>query len=304
MRLRFQHYIACLIGAIALSVQGHVAASGCNTAVAKPPALMHQNGSFLLHYALEGNNALSDPRDSNSNGVPDIVEDTSLQLQVMHELLMHFGFSNPLALDRYAGQGAKVVHVRFVDMKGNGTAMDEPRTPRGQPCGLLINLSTKLSQGNLTPAHEYFHLLQYAYAPYKRSWYLEGMARWSETLLGRDVSFGSPANKTRKVQPAEVFEMSYNAYSSYWQAFAQGSKLPPEHDLPRNLVQARYTNGDVVLKDNRIWGIDRMKAALEALREQGLVDSKRLGLDPAAWPESLQRDPVHDEVIWNVLQQL
>lgn len=302
--MRIAHFATGFLGAIALLAQGDVAASGCDTVIGKPPPLAHQNGSFLLHYALEGSNELSDPRDANSNGVPDIVEDTGLQLQVMHELLMHFGFRNPLMLDRYAGQGAKVVHVRFVDMKGNGTAMDEPRTPRGQPCGLLINLSTKLSLGNLTPAHEYFHLLQYAYAPYKRSWYLEGMARWSETLLGRDASFGGSTNKTRKAQPAEVFEMSYDAYSSYWQAFAQDSRLPPEHDLPKKIEQVRYTNGDPVLKDNRIYGVDRIKIALEALREQGLIDSKRLGLDPAAWPEPVQRDPVHDEVIWNVLQRL
>lgn len=302
--MRIAHFAAGFLGAIALLVQGNVAASGCDTAVGKPPTLVHQNGGFLLHYALEGNNALNDPIDVNFNGVPDIVEDTGLQLQVMHELLMHFEFRPPLMLDRYARQGAKVVHVRFLDMKGNGTAMDEPRTPLGQPCGLLINLSTKLSHGNLTPAHEYFHLMQYAYAPYKRSWYLEGMARWSESLLGWDVSFGGSTKKTRKPQPAKIFEMSYEAYSSYWQAFAKDSRLSPEHDLPRKIVQARYTNGDPVLKDNRIYGVDRMKTALEALLEQGLIDSKRLGLDPASWPESVQRDPVHDQVIWNVLERL
>lgn len=284
--------------------QGSVLASGCDRSVAKPPELMHQLGSFSLHYALEGPNALVDPQDSNNNGVPDIVEDAALQLQVMHELLMHFGFANPLLLDRYAGQGAKVVHVRFVDMKGNGVAMDEPRTPRGQACGLLIDLSTKLNRGNLTPAHEYFHLLQYAYAPYKRGWYLEGMARWSETLLGRDVSFEGAFKKAGDARPAEIFEMRYDAYANFWQGFARESKEPFEHKLPKNLVQARYSNADTVLKDTKVYGVGRMKSALQALGAQGVQDSQRLGLDPAAWPEKLQRDAVHDQVIWNVLQRL
>lgn len=296
---------AGILGAVfALLPHLALASSGCDVVVPKQQALTHEAGIFLLHYTLEGGGALHDPEDFNNNGVPDVVEDAGLQLRVMHELLMYFGFDSPLALPRYANQGAKVVHVRFVDMKGNGTAMDEPRTPRGQSCGLLINLSTKLARGNLTPAHEYFHLVQYAYVPYKRAWYLEGMARWSETLLGRDVSFGKSRNKSAHFKPEQIFAMSYDAYGNFWQPFVQESRELHEHTLPEHLLQARYSRGEPVLKDSRVYGANRMRAVLVALSEQGMRDSDRLGLRAQAWPEKVQRDPMHDEAIWRVLQAL
>jgi len=65
---------------------------------------------------------------------------------------------------------------------------------------------------NSTPAHELFHLYQYGYALFKQRWYLEGMAKWMETVFKPEepvsIAMTAPVDCTRgihKVITAQFF---------------------------------------------------------------------------------------------------
>ncbi|MCR2747928.1 hypothetical protein [Limnobacter parvus] len=245
---------------------------------------------FLLQFDTEGKHALLNQDDSNNNQIPDLLEDVATQLQTMKRLMAHFGFVDPLSQPRYQSQQARAVQVRFLSMSGNGLAFDEVRQNSHGECVLLINLSSKLGPRNLTPAHEWFHLVQYGYTPFKRSWFLEGMARWSESALRKEASmpnFGSSLAGT------ELFAQSYNA-QAYWFKLASQSSEPSQHDFPESISGSRYLNGDPVLQDKVLHGPHRMRRALEALAILGANESKRRDLDPHHWPEAIQRLPEHD----------
>lgn len=264
------------------------------------PTLEYRTEGFLLQYDLTGANALDNQSDANNNQIPDLVEDVAIQLTTARALFTSFQFVDPLKQPRYKGQNAELVQVRFLKMEGNGLAFDEVRRNRHGECALLINLSNKLGARNLSPAHEWFHLVQYGYTPFKRAWFLEGMARWSESGLRKDTSktsFGSP------VQDSALFSQSYEA-QAYWANFAAADKKDTKQKFPASVTRARYVNGDAVLQDDVFVGPSRIRAALEALGRLGEQESTRRKLDPYAWPEATQRLTEHDEPMKQVLDRI
>lgn len=253
------------------------------------PALEYRVEEFLLQYDLKGVHALENQNDSNGNKVPDLIEDVGTQLLTMKRLMSHFKFEDPLKQPRYQSQSASVIQVRFLKMAGNGLAFDEVRRNRHGECALLINLSSKLGSRNLSPAHEWFHLVQYGYTPFKRPWFLEGMARWSESALRKDVAktdFGSSARK-------DLFAQSYDAHA-YWLNLAMQAGEQSQHDLPPQVLKARYLNGEPVVQDKTLHGPETIRRALEALANLGESESRILELNPYHWPEATQRLPEHD----------
>lgn len=279
------------------------AAPACK-ALPYEPGNEYRKGDFLLQYELTGVHALKDQTDLNGNKIPDLVEDAAIQLRTMQGVMAHFDFINPLAQPRYKSQGARLVLVRFLKSSGNGLAFDEVRQNRHGECALLINLSSTLGPRNLTPAHEWFHLVQYGYTPFKRPWFLEGMARWSESALRKDTrktsfssSFSSSAGK------ANLFSQSYEAHA-YWAQLAANSPENRQHEFPTALAQARYVNGDAVMQDRILPGPRKIRQALEALAVLGGEESARRELNPYAWPEAMQRLPEHDEAMKQVIEAL
>lgn len=289
--------VACLLPLLANSA--FAASSSC---IKLPLELSNEyrRGSFLLQYDLTGAHALADTVDINKNKIPDLVEDVAIQLETTRALFTSFKFIDPLKQPRYKSQNAQVVLVRFVEMTGNGLTFDEVRQNARGECALLINLSSKLSARNLSPAHEWFHLVQYGYTPFKRAWFLEGMARWSESALRKDSSksrFGSP------VQDSELFSQSYEA-QWYWVNYAAADKGGSKQIFPAAVRNARYLNGDAVLQDNVFVGPERIRAALEALGRLGEKESTLRKLNPYAWPEATQRLTEHDEPMKQAVENI
>lgn len=296
MKLARQFAMVLMIGLIPLS---GIAAPHCK---ALPLELKNEyrQGDFLLQYDLTGLHALHNQTDANGNQVPDLVEDVAIQLQTMKRVMDYFGFVNPLKQPRYQSQGARAVLVRFLKMSGNGLAFDEVRHNWHGECVLLINLSSKLGARNLTPAHEWFHLVQYGYTPFKRPWFLEGMARWSEGALRKESgAIGFNAS----IRNGTLFSQSYEALA-YWAQLAADSREKHEHEFPAAVAQARYVNGEQVLQDNILVGPLKMRRALERLAVLGADESAQRGLDPHAWPETMQRLPEHDEAMKRAIDGL
>lgn len=288
--------VACLLPLLANSA---FASSSCRK-LPQELSKEYRRGSFLLQYELTGANALADTVDINKNKIPDLVEDVAIQLETTRALFTSFNFIDPLKQPRYKSQDSELVLVQFLDMTGNGLAFDDAQQNRQGDCVLLINLSNKLSARNLSPAHEWFHLVQYGYTPFKRAWFLEGMARWAESALRKEstkASFGSP------VQDSELFSQSYDA-QWYWVNYASAGKGGSQQAVPSAVRNARYVNGDSVLQDDVFVGPARIRAALEALGRLGEQESTRRKLNPYAWPETTQRLAEHDEPMKQAVENI
>lgn len=147
-----------------------------------------------VFYTTDGISAVQ-PGDTDSNGVPDHVEDVAKQVWAARRLFCEvLGFPDPLTSARYAGVTCIEICIRDrAELGGrNGAAYDESqrarRIPEGKPDDRAIVMALGrhvVAAKNLSPAHELFHLIQYGATYFKNGWFLEGQTRWSEHALGQ-----------------------------------------------------------------------------------------------------------------------
>lgn len=260
-----------------------------------------------IFYLTEGPHAV-DPTDSNQNGVPDQVEDVATQSWVAWRLWTSLGYTDPLQAPRYKGGSSIDVHLRSRDLlQANGIAYDEIQSakkegdPPGATCVRFAVATSVDPKVNLTPAHEMFHLFQYAVIFFKNSWFTEGTARWSQAALGNDEDV--QRDETATWPPGEsdlpgIYEASYKASSLYWiplLSLADKVGNLPVDRLPKDLLEARYTNGELVIKDDKLVGATFLLDVFKALdkADDAVARQKRI----QGWPEAEQRSPDNNPVI-------
>ena len=239
--------------------------SSCSTGNAE----VYQQGVVYVVYETEGENAVPNV-DVNNNGVPDTVEDAATQINAAREVFNDvFGFPDPLKSDRYPDiKAIDVVVVGRSNMKGNGVAFsgahNKSRRDRKENV-LLIKIAADLPNSNATPAHEYFHLIQYGITRFGNSWYLEGMARWSQDSINeiKDYPKDDALQSDLKNDEFEkqLFDSKYKAANSLWYPLALA--LNDKEKIPKRLVKKyKYADGSPVFKDDIIWGPNVMKQVL------------------------------------------
>ncbi|NUF24698.1 hypothetical protein HUN23_18250, partial [Acinetobacter oleivorans] len=153
--------------------------------------------------------------DINKNNIPDYIENIAIQANATIDALDYLGFVNPLNSPRYKSQ-VNYIDIHVVSISYNGIAYDKPYLASfdgiKKDKALLIKLNNRLENfpGNYwtVVAHEIFHLYQYGYSPLKPSWYLEGMANWSERLLRKD----DIDRKGRILLPTSTSSLQNNIY--------------------------------------------------------------------------------------------
>ncbi len=268
---------------------------------------IHQVGRIRVVYQMDGPNAVK-PDDVNQNGLPDQVEDLMTQVNAARLLFVEIlGFPDPLETERFRSARFIDIRIRNKNILGcNGTAYDEVQSfgIPGDPKGTLsigFCVSSSLEADNLTPAHEFFHLIQYSTSYFKNRWYTEGTARWSERALGDGslgpvhplVSWPLPEDKI-----AAVYAMSYDASEYFWNPLA--AKLDPKGLIPdsaelKHLQAMTYTDGTPVLKDLDLTGWQFVR---DVIVELGKIDDlafRELGYD--RWSEANQFSPRNNPFI-------
>lgn len=279
-------------------------AGPCRTIAARGRQLdrTFRSGKFRIRYTIRGKDALANSADMNRDGVPDVVEDLSRQLDAAQDYYMHvLGLVPPLSQPRYARADAIDILIQELD-GNNGVAFDEVvREPGDAHCKLVIMVDSDVQPSkNSTAAHELFHLYQYGYAMFKVPWYLEGMARWIEGIFVEPQSRGSIA--VAAPIPCEgVVKRSYDA-ALFWRAVAS-QVLPDQGVEPANsLPRQRYTNGDRVIANDRFPG-SIVQPILEGLHEMSLRSSNpaRRSFD---WPEAVQKSHLFDRQICQSLESV
>jgi len=230
-----------------------------------PPDQVYRQDEFAVYYTLTGDDALVNRVDANRNAIPDVVEDVATQLVATRQLLSEtFGFTHPLQQPRFAK--VNDIRVKLINIKGNGVAYDEPHQFPDQKanggCSLMISLSNDLSEGTLTPSHELFHLFQYGYTMFKARWFLEGTARWSESVLGQKQLKRSPIpTDTQSLQA--FFEKTYDAIE-VWNQASVDLDSNGYFSVPTALSKLRYVSGRAVVEDNVLFGAVFIKGVFEA----------------------------------------
>jgi hypothetical protein len=271
---------------------------------------MHPAGEFRVFYTLAGRDALPDAADTNSNGVPDRIEDIAIQLTTARALYVDvLRLRPPLKSPRYAGRARFIdVHVASLPLEAgakrqNGQAGDavvnyrRACDPDGGVTVLTIDIANDLPRTNLTPAHELFHSFQYGYTLFKNSWFLEGTARWAEHALrtgtGRAGALPATPEDVRK-----LFESSYDA-AGFWNGLAPALDPDGRMCLPEALRNAAYVGGSPrVIEDDTLNGADFMRQLLETLDRADDAVSRAEGLDPLDWKESRQKSPANNAPLW------
>ena len=267
---------------------------------------VHRTDQVRIWYHTDGVHAV-EPADSNANGVPDVIEDIMTQVLAARSMFVEvLGFPDPLKTERFKTASFIDIHLRSKDvLKMNGVAFDELQRYRkqGDPEGTLsigFNVATTVrAPANLTPAHEFFHLIQYSTTYFKNRWFLEGTARWSERALGEgDLGLAKimPVWPLPSDQRSALFGMAYEASEHLWNPLAK--RLDVDGEIPNGLALQRlknmkYVDGSPVLKDLRLRGWKFVRDVLQELAKMDDIAFSHLGYD--RWSEDNQRSPKNDE---------
>ena len=282
----------------------------------------HISGPVRVFYSVKGPSAV-DLSDRDNNGIPDRVEDVALQVRAAYEVFCSvLDFPDPFASERYPGVNCFQVSILAKSrINGlNGVAYRRAQGARSIPEGkqgdraLVMAVATTVDPSrNLTPAHELFHLIQYSSTYFGNSWYLEGMARWSEKALGKGGVGKSALLKPDGKWPQEaevrtkLYGMKYEASLLLWNPIAvlldPGGEIAPRR-IPESIRKLRYSNGEPVLKDTLLHGALLMKDILLELAK--LDDRKQEDSQSESWTldeqDSPENDPYIYEAVMNVLR--
>lgn len=269
----------------------------------------YSRDEFVILYDLVGEDALARQADQNANTIPDIVENIMLQLITMREVLTESGFTHPFNQFRYQRVDVQSIYVALRNLKGNGTAYDpahrDVSSNDGSSCVLLMSLSSSWRPRNLTPAHELFHLYQYGYTVFKNDWYLEGMARWSESFL-QARSFGGVDFPITAQARNELFTRSYDA-APFWAGIAEllGATQERPTPLPDELLERRYLDGELIIEpEATAHGARAIIAVLDRFDQLDREISEKRGISIKSWPKRQRDAPSNNEKMLDEILQL
>lgn len=270
---------------------------------------IHQVGKIRVLFQSEGPHIVKG-EDRNENGVPDQVEDILTQVVAARLLFVEvLGFPDPFETERFCSASSLDIRIRSKEaLKGNGLAFDELQSAKGRAWISIAVASSVNAASNMTPAHEFFHLIQYSTSYFKNKWYAEGTARWSERGLG--VGALGPTQKIdawplSQEQAAAVFGMSYDASTHLWnplaaQLDAQG--VIPESEALKRLQEMKYIDGTPVLKDLNLCGWEFVRDVIVELGKIDKVAFRELGYD--RWSEANQFSPQNNVYILRAVEEV
>jgi hypothetical protein len=270
-------------------------------------------GPIRIFYIKEGKDAV--PLDDvDRTGVPDRVEDIAKQIWAAHHLFCDvLKFPDPLGCERY--KKVNCIQASLRDLGGgNGLAFDESQRarqiPEGKPTdrAIVMALNCKLDPiKNITPAHETFHLVQYGATYFKNSWFLEGMARWSEHALAREglghVKYSPVGPWPQKLQHLQqLSKMKYDAEHVLWNPVAARTDrdgLLSNKLLGTKLTSLRYSDRTPVLRDRTLQGPEIMRDIVIELGKLDDVAFEELKYD--RWSEENQRAEENNPYIYKAV---
>ena len=275
-------------------------------------AAVYQQGVVCVLYDETGDAAVKDKTDINSNGVPDIVEDIATQVNAARELFKDvFKFPDPLNSERFKNVAAIEIRIKAKDvMKTNGSAFSIPlKKSAKDPTKGALNIhvaNTVNPRKNSTPAHEYFHMIQYGTTYFRNGWFLEGMAHWSEDSVVAIKKYPSSGNFSWKLKnkgaEKRIFEAKYGAAEYLWYPLA--FNMNDKATIPDKLIKKyKYVDGSPVFEDNIIYGANVMRNVLTVMKSKEGTAAEQFG-GREKWIKDGQGDKQNNEIILNCVREV
>lgn len=289
--------------------------TSCVIAQELPQQQLHQQGRVRIFYHTTGQHAV-DLKDANQNKIPDQVEDAMTQTLAAQGMFVDvLGFPNPFLTERFHTASFLDIHFRHKDtLKVNGVAFDElqrykrPIDPPGTT-SLCFNVATSVkAASNLTPSHEFFHLIQYGTTYFKNGWFTEGTARWAEQALGAGALGPAAIMATWPLADAQkntLFVQRYDAAMSFWnpliKRYDSDEAIPGSPELTR-LQAMRYVDGSSVLKDTRLAGWRFIRDLLKELDDADDIVFRERGY--STWLEKDQSAVENSDAILQAVSRV
>ncbi|NLT70982.1 MAG: hypothetical protein GXX91_09845 [Verrucomicrobiaceae bacterium] len=268
-------------------------------------------------YSTSGASAVP-PEDRDDNGVPDRVEDVARQVWAARKFYCEWlDFPDPLESPRFGRVDCIQVSIHAKEkINGlNGVAYRRAQKAKAIPDGspgdrtlVLAVANTVDPIHNPTPAHEFFHLIQYGATYFSNRWFLEGMARWSETPWRTNPApatalRASPAWQDNEEKKETLFQMSYEAATAFWNPLASASTEKAdgtrERKLPAKLRDLVYSDGSPVLRTPAAPGTELMRDILRELARVDDIAKKKLGHEE--WTLARQGAPENNAFLFDAV---
>ncbi len=275
-------------------------------------AAVYQQGIVYVIYDETGAAAPKDKKDLNSNGVPDMIEDIATQINAARELFKDvFKFPDPLVSERYPNVTSIEVDIEPKEnMSSYGTAFSGVRKSSKHDSNeraLHVSVANTFDpHKGQTPAHEYFHLIQYGATYFRNGWFLEGMARWSQDSIEKIKKYPVDKNISWKLRSdsaaKKIFQIKYSAAEQLWYPLAV--KMNDKAKIPDKLIRKyKYVDGSPVFEDNVIYGANVMRKVIEKMKSKENLAAEEFG-GVAKWRKDGQRDDQNNKYIWNSVREV
>ena len=144
-------------------------------------------------YSLTGDTAPLDVVDSDDLGVPNYIAVMIYKFETAHILLTEsFSLKDPLKSGIFADKGVQFFDIFIKNIPrehgiASGLVFDTVYPILGtssyQAKSLKIVVHNNLIARTATPMHELFHIFQYAYCQFNNMWFMEGLARWCQSIV-------------------------------------------------------------------------------------------------------------------------
>lgn len=274
-------------------------------------AAIYRQGIIYVIYDEAGERSVTNKADVNSNGVPDVVEDIATQVNAAREVFQGvFNFPDPLNAARFKNVSSIEINIEARDaLKFNGLAYSTVRKKSAHDPNeraLHFKVANTINpHTSSTPAHEYFHLVQYSATYFRNAWYLEGMARWSQDSVAKiNYPDGADIHFKLKSKSAEekIFKGKYDMADFLWYPLAVNMR--DKVTLPAELVaKYRYVDGAPVFQDDIIFGPNVMLKILRVLKSKENLAAEKFG-GVKEWRKKGQRAELNNEFILESVREV
>ena len=255
------------------------------------------SGCFRIFYALTGPTSPRNLRDSNRDGIPDYIENIAFKFETARVLLREsFGLRDPLREGPFREKGAQYIDVYLQEIpREHGIASDrvydsQPAILEGTPFqgkSLRIKIHRNLISRTGTPLHELFHLCQFSYAVFNNMWFMEGLARWSQSILTEGSGTEEPLPATADQVVALL--KKYHEAEYFW------NRLTALCDPSGTFIVPEVLRGSGAVINNQRPGARLIRTILEKTAEQAgrlLVEQESRNLQELEyWPEIEKKSP-------------
>lgn len=274
-------------------------------------AAIYQQGVVYVIYDETGIAAPKNKTDINSNGVPDVVEDIATQVNAAREVFQFFRFTDPLACEHFKNVTSIEIDIRAKEiMKSNGKATSKIRKkskhdPNERAAHISI-ANTVDPRKNTTPAHEYFHLVQFGTTYFVNKWFSEGTARLAADSVGKIKKYPDGKNIPDALNSLaaqeKIFNGSYNACALLWRPLAVN--MNDKAEIPDSLTKKyKYVDGSPVFKDKIFYGPNVMREVMKLMHtKENLAAANYANFDE--WRKKGRRDKRNNKIIFECVREV